>query len=230
MKARDKRRIEVDEKITEMLKSEAQKSKLWAELAVECSKSSLSYLLEQAIQLDGDIVECGVFRGNSIRRIGHSVRDSGLGKTIYACDSYEGFPDGNICAEDTSFLRPKAILQKKFKIAEDVPVKLKAFFEAYEIDGRIVKGYFSDTLGTINGRTFCFIHLDCDTYKSHIECLNILFPSLSVGGVIVLDDYHQPKWPGATKAIDAFFSNRPEKIEYCDARSTPAWFIRKTAA
>jgi len=47
------------------------------------------------------------------------------------------------------------------------------------------------------------------------------------GGVIVFDDYHAKKWPGATKAIDEFFLDKPEQPLKCTEREASAWYLTK---
>ena len=47
------------------------------------------------------------------------------------------------------------------------------------------------------------------------------------GGCIVFDDYNKKKWPGATKAVDEFLADKPEKVEFSDKKENPAWYIIK---
>ena len=69
--------------------------------------------------------------------------------------------------------------------------------------------------------------MDCDAYTSHIDSLNFIYPRMSTGGCIVFDDYNEKKWPGAKKAIDEFFSDKPEAIMLSDQRENPAWYTKK---
>ncbi len=71
-------------------------------------------LLERALALDGDVIECGVFRGGSLRTICKTVRDTvGRRKTVFGLDTFAGFPAGSISAVDTSPFRPVSRLQGK---------------------------------------------------------------------------------------------------------------------
>ena len=51
-------------------------------------------------------------------------------------------------------------------------------------------------------------HLDGDWYESVRVCLDRVWPALSVGGVIVVDDYDA--WSGCRRAVDEFLSSHPE--------------------
>tara|TARA_B100000925_G_C21825919_1_gene394995 strand:+ start:134 stop:289 length:156 start_codon:yes stop_codon:yes gene_type:complete len=50
---------------------------------------------------------------------------------------------------------------------------------------------------------------------------------MSKGGCIVFDDYNTKQWPGATKAVDEFLSDKPEEIKFKDNKENPAWYIIK---
>jgi O-methyltransferase len=224
---RNYKRVRNDRKRDALLQSETGRAELASILDAECASSALIGLLEQSLHLEGDIIECGVFRGASTRRIVHTMAKHRANKTLYACDSFEGFPVFGVTKEDVSPFRPIARLRTKFRAAADVPNRLTEFFSVYQVDGRIVKGYFEDTLASINSQRFCFIHLDSDTYSSHVFCLNALYDKLVPGGILVLDDYAQPAWPGATQAVDAFFADKPESVERDETRKVPAWFVQK---
>ncbi|HRK39587.1 MAG TPA: TylF/MycF/NovP-related O-methyltransferase [Burkholderiaceae bacterium] len=227
MKSVDLKRVQIDQAKYSQLETTTGREALWQEIGQECANSSLIGLLEESIALPGEIIELGVYRGASILRLAHAVKSAEAKKTIYACDSFEGFPDNRLTREDTSFFRPISRLKRKFTVAQDVPDRLDAFFSAYGVDGRIVKGYFENTLPTLDIRQICFAHIDCDTYSSHIECLGYVYPRLVSGGIIVLDDYKQPKWPGATQAVDEFFADKPESVNLSEARPNNAWYVRK---
>lgn len=69
------------------------------------------------------------------------------------------------------------------------------------------KGTFEDTFYPEGPISMC--HLDGDWYDSTYTCLERVWPNMSVGGIIVIDDYLG--WSGATKAVDDFLKN---KINY----------------
>ena len=50
---------------------------------------------------------------------------------------------------------------------------------------------------------------------------------MSKDGCIVFDDYDQKHWPGATKAVDEFLIDKPEKIKFSKKKDNPAWYIIK---
>lgn len=62
------------------------------------------------------------------------------------------------------------------------------------------------------------LHLDVDLYESYKACLANLYQEVAPGGIILFDEYKQKNTqkvsPGAAKAIDQFFSDKKETIEY----------------
>ena len=52
--------------------------------------------------------------------------------------------------------------------------------------------------------------IDCDLYKSYQDSLNFIWPKLSEGGFIHLDEYYSLKYPGARRATLEFISDKPD--------------------
>ncbi|NNE81324.1 MAG: hypothetical protein HKN18_13735 [Silicimonas sp.] len=226
---RNARRIARDEASDARLNSETGRSDFLALLDEECAQSSLIALLEDALKQPGDIIECGVFRGDSLRRILKTVKDRAPDRTVFGLDSFEGFPPGGITGMDITRFRSKDRLEGKFTNADDVPARLNRFADAFEMKLDLHKGYFEHTLGGVSDRTFAFLHIDCDTYAGHIEVLDALYDRVVPGGIIVFDDYNTEEWPGATQAVDEFLADRPESVQVSHARAKPAYYMIKAA-
>ena len=176
-----------------------------------------------------NIIEFGVWRGHMTKRMATVVKNSDSNKRIFACDSFEGFGEDTITAQDTSLFRTIAKLKKKFTAANDVPRKLDEFFNHFDLNGTIVKGFFRESVWKIDSTVkYCFAHVDCDAYKSHLDCLDYVYDRMVKGGCIVFDDYDKKLWPGATKAVDEFLSDKEEKIKLSDQKENPAWYIIKS--
>ena len=227
MKRYEKKRLQADEMIDRLLANDQGRKKYWERLKVRGAAESMIGLVESTLHLPGDIIECGVYRGESVQWISRAVSDRAPEKMIYACDSFEGFPEEKVGRIDLSSLRFLFRVRKKFRMCSDTPARLQRFFEIFNVRGEIVRGYFSETLPRLADAQFCFIHLDCDIYESYKECLHLLYDNLAPGGVVVFDDYRAPKWPGAEKAVDDFFGPRAEVVELCDDRPNQSWYVRK---
>jgi hypothetical protein len=149
-------------KIDRQLQSPAEKRKYWDDLARQCRREARIQLLESTLHLPGDIVECGVYRGQSLFQIGYTVRTYAPDKWIYGLDSFGGFPEDKVKQVDVGLRRRLTNIRQKFRMAADIPDRLRRMFAAYGIRGEVVEGFFSDTLPRLHDRSFCFIHLDFD--------------------------------------------------------------------
>jgi hypothetical protein len=180
-------------------------------------------MLERASQLDGDVIECGVFRGKSLLRMATWLKQHGHRKTTHGLDSFDGFPREYISEVD---LGPGRSLQKvrgRFRGASDAPLRILRTAADLDLPIRLHVGYFEETLPRLiaAGKRFCFVHIDCDIYESYRYCLEKLYDCVVPGGVILFDEYRCPVWPGATRAVDEFFTSRPEKPEACHDPGRP---------
>ncbi|MFP6603220.1 MAG: TylF/MycF/NovP-related O-methyltransferase [Pirellulaceae bacterium] len=230
MKRYEKRRLEQDRQIDKLLKTPDGQTHYWNQLKSECQSSSMISLLESTLHLPGDVIECGVYRGRSVTRIGRTLAEQAAEKKLYACDSFEGFPGEMVGRVDVGLFRFLSRIRKKFRMCSDTPDRLERFFKTYNIPGETVKGFFHETLPRFQKSRFCFIHLDCDIYQSYQQCLDLLYDRLAPGGVVVFDDYDSSKWPGATKAVDEFCAAQPENVQCCEERKTSCWYLRKEAS
>jgi O-methyltransferase len=67
-------------------------------------------------------------------------------------------------------------------------------------------GFIPETFQGLESATIALAHIDLDIYKSILDCLNFVWPRLTVGGFLIFDDYGFPSCPGARAAVDEFFS------------------------
>lgn len=181
-------------------------------------------------EIEGDVVECGVGFGHTLFLICFFNLNEKRLRKVWAFDSFEGFPEPTV--EDASFRNPKKGEWRVITPAdlEDIlfrrcglPAKAKQFLH-------VTKGYFENTLHVSKVKKIALLHLDVDLYGSYKTCLNELYSKVMPGGVILFDEYKQQNtqevFPGAAKAIDEFFAEKPEKIEY-DAEHDKYFLIKQ---
>lgn len=157
--------------------------------------------LEAVIQnnVAGDVVELGCYEGTSALFEQRMLQALAPEKKLWLYDSFEGLPEKT--AEDASVLgeafkggelrASKARLQKNFvKAGLRLPEVKKAWF--YELDPHDLP------------QQVCFAFLDGDFYESIADSIKLVWPRLAKGGTIIVDDYENPKLPGAKKAVDEF--------------------------
>lgn len=164
--------------------------------------------------IPGDVVECGVGRGDSLLNWLYLCRSEEKARKVWGFDSFEGFPEPG--KEDEG---PKAPREGDWKIDIDQVSGLietagfKPLLGAPQreeddgpADAFLIKGFFSDTLDAYSGDGIALLHIDSDLYQSYLEPLRKLYPKVVTRGVVAFDEYHTPeKWPGAKAAVDEFF-------------------------
>ena len=165
--------------------------------------------LEKVKGMEGDIVECGVSIGHGALLFLLLSEYLGVERTYYGFDSFSGFPDPvqkdgvtPITGKDFWANPPETVL----RVLRDGRVPENKIRERV----RLVKGFFDDTLPSYKGK-IALLHLDCDLYESYKTALAHLYDKVVRGGIIMFDEYDDDRWPGARKAIDEFFADKPEK-------------------
>ena len=160
--------------------------------------------------LDGAIVECGVATAKSLAIIAHACRRSGDDRSIFAVDSFEGFP--KLSEHDADWFDPET-MKLHYKLF-DVPfvmdnLKRSGLTDAEVASISFVKGWIPEVLSEVD-HPISMLHLDVDLYNPYADALRILWPQVRAGGWILFDEYDQgsdaEKWPGAKRAIDEFLS------------------------
>jgi O-methyltransferase len=169
-------------------------------------------MIDATDAVPGDIAECGVYRGASIVPMAIYLRQKRSPKTILGFDSFEGF-DESIQLDLELGGRPdsaKKVGGLGQTSCELVQSKLARFHLNNTV---IVKGYFRDTLPKYRDHRFSFVHLDCDMYASYKQCLEFFYPRINSNGILLLDEYNDPPWPGCNLAVDNFLADKPENLQ-----------------
>ena len=75
---------------------------------------------------------------------------------------------------------------------------------------RYIKGRVEDTLPDEAPARIALLRLDTDWYESTRHELLTLYPRLSRGGVLIIDDYGY--WQGARRAVDEYFTSHASPV------------------
>lgn len=81
----------------------------------------------------------------------------------------------------------------------------KAMSLSKATDVNIVKGWFKDSLPSfLKEEKIALLRLDGDWYESIMDCMELLYPNVVTGGLIIIDDYYT--WDGCSRAIHDYLS------------------------
>lgn len=150
--------------------------------------------LQGSLCVPGDVAEFGVYMGHTAAAMDRALAQANSGKKLYLFDSFSGMP---------KVTHPLDGAWKEGDLASPVEVVRQLFDGSERVN--ILPGYFNDILPHHSDLRFAFCHVDCDLYTSVKECIEYILPRLSVGGVIVFDDYGFRETPGAKAAIEEHF-------------------------
>ncbi len=151
---------------------------------------NIQFCVDDVIRSDvpGDLIETGVWRGGAtifMRAVLAAYGDTS--RTVWVADSFAGLPkpSGKYEADrdDVHWTYPQ------LAVSED---EVKANFERYGLldeQVRFLKGFFQDTLAEAPIEQLAVARLDGDMYESTIVALEALYPKLSPGGYLIVDDY-----------------------------------------
>jgi hypothetical protein len=156
--------------------------------------------------VEGDIVETGVWRGGSMILARALLKARGVeGRLIWCADSFEGMP---VPMEGASTGKAGEDFSDRQYLAVSLEQVQRNFarFGLLDEKVRFLKGWFSTTLpGAPIGR-IAVLRLDGDLYESTRDALVPLYDKVSIGGYVIVDDYNS--WLGCRKAVDEFRCNR----------------------
>jgi len=170
--------------------------------------NAVRYLVKNKIE--GDIVECGVWRGGStMAAIDTLIKVGDTAREIYLYDTFEGMSEpSELDKESFTGTSAAAILEKypAFKCVstlEDVQNNVGNLKYPAELI-HYVKGKVEETIPNTIPAKIALLRLDTDWFESTAHELEHLYPLLVPGGVIIIDDYGH--WEGARKAVDEYIA------------------------
>jgi O-methyltransferase len=151
---------------------------------------NVQYCVETALAdgVPGDLIETGVWRGGVIilmRAILDAYADTD--RVVFAADSFCGLPapDDAYPADAKSRLHEAEPLA----IGRDEVERNIGLYGLLDQRVRFLEGWFKDTLPSVAKNTWSVIRLDGDMYESTMDALTNLYPNLSPGGFLIVDDY-----------------------------------------
>lgn len=157
----------------------------------------------------GDFIEAGVWRGGLtifMRAILEAYEATD--RCVWVADSFEGLPTPDA---DKYPLEAKAhagpVMTKTFDHFSCGLDEVKANFRKFNLlDDRVhfIKGWFSETLPRAPIQRLALIRLDGDYFESTMDGLINLYPKLSPGGFIIIDDYGEEEWTYCKRAVDQY--------------------------
>jgi hypothetical protein len=153
--------------------------------------NNIQYCVEDVLinNVPGDLMETGIWRGGAVifmRAIlkAYNVTD----RKVWAADSFQGLPkpDANKYPADKGDIH---YLMSNLMVSLE---EVQENFSKYNLlDEQVcfLEGWFKDTLPRAPIEKLAVLRLDGDMYESTMDALSCLYPKLSQGGYLIIDDY-----------------------------------------
>ena len=164
-------------------------------------KHTVYHLVRSLAAIDGHIAECGTFNGSTAYFMALAGEDIGHQRPMHLFDSFEGLSAP--APEDGSFWSAGSLASP-----EDVARENLARFP----DVSFYRGWIPGRFGEVADRSFAFVHIDVDLHAPTRDSIAFFYPRIEPGGILLCDDYGSVVCPGATKAMDDYFRDRPEHV------------------
>jgi O-methyltransferase len=154
---------------------------------------NIQELMQRSLRdgIPGDFIEAGAWKGGAcifMRAVleAHGVAD----RSVWVADSFEGLPLPQLPPE-RRMIAPLEMVQDNFR-------------RYGLLDGQVkfLKGWFKDTLPKAPISRLAVLRVDADLYESTLQALEYLYPKVSRGGYVIVDDYGY--FAGCSKAVDDF--------------------------
>ncbi|MCK5737211.1 MAG: class I SAM-dependent methyltransferase [Spirochaetaceae bacterium] len=195
--------------------------KIWEEAsALTMISPERGWALAEAVRyvcrsgISGDIAECGVWKGGACLLASNILmkEDKDSQRRIWLYDTFSGMVSPG--KEDRIASSGQALAERNPEgwwssgLAE---VKDTISRSAMDLSCfNFIQGNVEETLDNEIPEQLAVLRLDTDWYESTMKELVVLYPRLSPGGVLIIDDYGH--FTGARKAVDDYFKKRGENI------------------
>jgi hypothetical protein len=164
--------------------------------------------------IPGDIAECGVWKGGACLLASNILNreEADSRRRIWLYDTFSGMVSPG--KEDRIAFTGQLLSERNpegwwSSGVEEVRETLRA--SNMDFSGFcFVEGPVEETLDSQFPETLAVLRLDTDWYESTMKELEVLYPRLSPGGILIIDDYGH--FTGARKAVDDYFRDRGETV------------------
>lgn len=163
--------------------------------------NNIQSCVEQVLvdNIPGDLCETGIWRGGAVIFMRAILKAYGVtDRKIWAADSFCGFPEHSDAGFSDDTHKPKDYVVTLEQVRKN--------FDRYGLKDDITQflvGWFKDTLPRAPIEKLSVLRLDGDLYESTMDALNALYPKLSVGGYLIVDDIRI--LPGCNDAVHQYW-------------------------
>lgn len=172
---------------------------------------TLCWAAQKALSIDGDFVECGVYRGFFSSVVYDYIEFTKSTKTFWLYDTFKGFSPKYTNSTDFRFGKIFMEIAKSEYGITDHFTFVKARFSSCE-NVKVIQGVLPDILNAQCPDKISYLHIDLNSPKAEFLTLEYLYPRVVSGGVLIFDDYGWENFKKQQEAVDKFFLNKGENV------------------
>jgi len=168
---------------------------------------TLVWAARSAIAKPGDLVECGVFKGDMSWVVATVLGSAIADRSFYLYDSFEGFSP--VLSSDDDYVNSPYFMEMAQKVYRDPAIYdavVKRFTDFPNV--KIIRGFVPDTFKIAIPERIAFLHIDLNSPAAEIAALEHLFDRVVSGGCIVFDDYGWKHFKKQRDAENRFMAER----------------------
>ena len=163
-----------------------------------------------AKNLDGDYVECGVYKGGSSFALVNHLEFESIGKKFWLFDTFSGLSEKHVSENE---MKNNIVTRYKNMYEDSYYDEVKTTFAKYK-NVEVVKGPVPDTLTRFSSDKVCYLALDMNSVIPEISAIKYFWDKIVTGGVVILDDYGWKHHEEQKEAFDKFISQTNSNIMY----------------
>jgi hypothetical protein len=168
---------------------------------------TLVWAAQRAVDLPGDFVECGVFKGDMSWVVTQMVDFGKLPKKFYLYDTFLGFSPKYSSVDDFPDNRWFFDFANSVYKDENIyPMVVNKFKDLPNV--QIVRGVVPESFTQALPERISYLHIDLNSPAAEIAALEVLFDRVVAGGIIVFDDYGWYQYRKQKEAEDIWFAAR----------------------
>lgn len=197
-------------------------------------------LFKMSLEVPGDVLEVGVFRGLGLFTWANLLEIYCLGdrtKTVWGLENWTGFDalsdqDGGEQVSAGKIQGGFSPAGFKTEVADAIKLFDSDRFVPWKDRIRLIDGDAGPTVEALleerPGLRFSLVHFDVDLYSPTLSVLNSIWTRVPVGGVLIFDEYGIPDWPGESQAVDEFLEEHPgQRLETFSWTNAPGAYLVK---
>ena len=155
----------------------------------------LYWAARNALRLNGDFVECGVYRGGSAIICAEATKGAVEGRRFYLFDTFSGTPKTDLDESEAGFEHKRAdtdvdVVRERLAEYGDLPV--------------IVQGKVPDTFAGLPEFPVAYLHIDINTAAATSASIEFFYDRLVKGAVVVFDDYGWENYGAVRQRVNEF--------------------------